>query len=100
VNCPDYVGPPSSATIHYIAQTLRQNKTIAKELKIRANFYYGYKISFGDLVTLIQSLEGTHISIERTHKMFRQCYSELRVALAHGLKPRSLLCAWESAAVE
>jgi len=57
VHCKDKEGPPSSAEIHFVAQTLRTNMTVAVELCIRANVYYGFKISFDDMVALIQALE-------------------------------------------
>lgn len=58
IACPDKVGPPSSAEINYIAACLKQNKTSATELRIRANIYFGYRIANEDLVILLQSLEG------------------------------------------
>eukprot|EP01119_Soliformovum_irregulare_P014719 TRINITY_DN4042_c0_g1_i1.p1 TRINITY_DN4042_c0_g1~~TRINITY_DN4042_c0_g1_i1.p1 ORF type:complete len:494 (-),score=104.88 TRINITY_DN4042_c0_g1_i1:47-1528(-) len=54
--CKDNQGPPSSSLIRSIATALRKNLTPARELAIHANVYYGFRIGYTDLITLIESL--------------------------------------------
>lgn len=57
VTCRDHEGPPSSAELHSLAESLRHNFTTAKDLSIRGNVYFGFRIGNADLAKLVSSLE-------------------------------------------
>mmetsp|Transcript_24869 Transcript_24869/g.34823 ORF Transcript_24869/g.34823 Transcript_24869/m.34823 type:complete len:359 (+) Transcript_24869:2-1078(+) len=53
----NYEGPPSSSEINFVAQILRSNNTVARDLRVMANIYFGCKIGQTDLLAIVVALQ-------------------------------------------